>query len=107
VTPWLVSTAVLVAAFAVLAGTGGLIVRRYCGSHMVAHLAIAGRGLYVSRTPDGTWWRLRLRPCRRVCEDRGGWGEPPAGSGVREPARPVGPAPIAGAVELDPPREQT
>ena len=50
-TPWLVSTAVLVAAFAVLAGTGGLIVRRYCGSHMVAHLAIAGRGWAV-RQPD-------------------------------------------------------
>lgn len=91
-------------AFVVLIASGGLSVRRYSGSHVVAQLAVGGRGLYFSRTPDGVWWRLRLRPCRRVCEDRGGWGEPPLDGGVREPRRPLGPGPLAGLVELDPPR---
>jgi len=98
---WLPASAL---AFAVLTATGGLSVRRYSGSHVVAQLAIGGRGLYFSRTADGAWWRLRLRPCRRVCEDRSGWGEPPPDSGVREPRRPQGPRPLAGLVELDPPR---
>jgi hypothetical protein len=93
----------LLLAFAVLAATGGLSVRRN-GSHVVAQLAVGGRGMYFSRTPDGVWWRLRLQPCRHVCEDRGGWGEPPPDSGVREPRRPPGPGPLAGLVELDPPR---
>ena len=90
--------------FVILTATGGLSVRRYSGSHVVAELAVGGRGLFFSRTPDGVWWRLRPRPCRRVCEDRGGWGEPPPDSGVREPRRPPGPGPLAGLVELDPPR---
>jgi hypothetical protein len=102
VTVLLMALAVLLAALVVLATTGGLSVRCYSGTHVVAQLAIAGRGLYFSRTPDGAWWRLRLRPCRRVCEDRGGWSEPPPDSGVREPRRPLGPGPIAGAVEVDP-----
>jgi hypothetical protein len=77
----------------VLTASRGLTVKRYSGAHLVAQLAVRGRGLYFSRTPDGVWWRLRLRPCRRVCEDRGGWGEPPPDSGVREPRRPLGPGP--------------
>jgi hypothetical protein len=107
VTPLLFAVALLVAAVTVLAGSGGLSVRRYSRSHVVAQLAIAGRGLYFSRTADGAWWQLRMRPCRRVCEDRRGWGEPPPDSGVREPRRPVGPGPIAGAVELDAPQDLT
>jgi hypothetical protein len=99
---WLLPASLL--AFAVLTVSGGLSVRRYPSSHVVAQLAVAGRGLYFSRTADGAWWRLRLRPCRRVCEDRGGWGEPPPDAGVREPRRPEGPGPLAGWVELDPPR---
>ena len=102
VTSVLAAVALLLATLVVLAGTGGLSIRRYSRSHVVAQLAIAGRGIYFSHTPDGAWWRLRLRPCRRVCEDRSGWGEPPAAGGVREPRRPLGPGPIAGAVELDP-----
>jgi hypothetical protein len=90
---------------AVLAATGGLSVRRYSGAHVVAHLAVAGRGLYFSRTPDGIWWRLRLRPCRRRCEDRSGWGDPPPDVGVREPRRPLGPGPLAGTVEVKLPPE--
>ena len=98
---WLLMALLL--AFAVLAATGGLRVRRYSSSHVVARLAVRGRGLYFSRTADGACWRLRLRPCRRVCEDRSEWGDPPPDSGVREPRRPPGPRPIGGAVELDPP----
>ena len=90
-----------------LAASGALMVRRYSASHVVAQLAIAGRGLYFSRTPDGAWWRLRLRPCRRVYEDRSGWGDPPPASGVREPRRPLAPGPSAAAIELDPPHGLT
>jgi hypothetical protein len=96
--------AALVACSVVLTAAGGLRIRRYSRSHWTGQLALAGRGLYVSRTPDGAWWRFRLRPCRRRCEDRSGWGEPPPDSGVREPRRPLAPAPIHGAIGLEPPR---
>jgi hypothetical protein len=98
---WLLLASLL--AVVVLTVTGGLSVRRYSGRHVVAQLAVRSRGLYFSRTPDGVWWRLRLRRCRRVCENRGAWGEPPPDSGVREPRRPQGRGPYAGCVELDPP----
>ena len=91
--------------FAVLVATGGLSVRRYSGSHLVAHLAVAGRGLYISRTPDGLWWRVRLRPRRRRCEDRSGWDDPPPDVAVREPRRPLGPEPFSAATELELPPE--
>ena len=99
--PWL-----LVGTFAVvvvLVATGGLAVRRRSASHVVAHLAVSGRGLYFRWTPDGACWQLRLRRCERVCEGRGG-PEPPPDSGVREPRPPLGPGPLAGVVELHPPR---
>ena len=105
VTLLLMVSAALAATVAVVAGTGGIHFRRYSTAHIEAQLTIAGRGLYFSRTPDGAWWRLRLRPCRRVCEDRSGWGEPPFDAGVREPRRPLGPDPRSIAVELDPPRD--
>ena len=89
-------------AVVVLTASRGLSVRRN-GSHVVAQLVVGGRGLYFNRTPDGVWWRLRLR--RRACEHRGGWSEPPPDSGVREPRRPPGPGPLTGLVELDPPRD--
>ena len=94
----------VLAALLALAATGGLRVRRYSQSHVDAQFAIAGRGLYFTRTPDGVWWRLRLRPCRRVYEDRSGWGEPPPDSSVREPRRPLGPNPLTVAAKLDLPR---
>ena len=79
---WLLSASLL--ASVVLTATGGLSVCRYSGRHVVAQLAVGGRGLYFSRTPDGVWWRPRLRRCRRVCENRGGWAEPPPdGGGAR------------------------
>jgi hypothetical protein len=98
--PW-----VLVGTFAVvlvLVATGGIAVRRRSASHVVAHLAVRGRGLYFRWTPDGACWQLRLRRSGRGCEGRGG-PEPPPDSGVREPRPPLGPAPIAGVIELDSP----
>jgi len=65
---WLLMASLL--AFAVLTATGGLRVRRYSSSHVVAQLAVRGRGLYFSRTADGACWRLRLRPCRRAWNSR-------------------------------------
>ena len=103
----LLTVALIFAALIVLAATGGLSVRHYSATHVAAQLAFSGRGLYFSRTPDGAWWRFRLRPCRRTCEDRSGWREPPPRSGVREPRRPLGPGPIAGAVELERPPDYT
>jgi hypothetical protein len=90
-------------AVAALAESGVLRVRRYSRVHVEGRLAVAGRGLFFSRTPDGVWWRLRLRPCRRVLEDRNGWGEPPPEGGVREPRRPLGPPPRGDQIALDEP----
>ena len=95
------------AGFAVVGGlslAGCLNVRRYSSRHLTAQLAIAGRGVFFSRTPDGVWWRLRLRPCTHRYEDRSGWSDPPPEGGVREPLRPRGPSPLGAAVTLDPPR---
>lgn len=105
VTVMLVALAGLAATTALAASTGGIRLRRYSARHLAAELTIAGRGLYVSHTPDGTWWRLRLRARRCALEDRGAWGDPPPDIGVREPRPPRGPDPLAAAVELDPRRD--
>ena len=97
-------TVVLAAALTLAILVSTLRVRRYSAAHVEGRLAIAGRGLFFSRTPDGVWWRVRFRPCVRRCEDRSGWGEPPPDSGVREPRIPIGPGPLAGAVTLPRPR---
>jgi hypothetical protein len=78
-------------------------IRRYSPTHVAAQVTIAGRGLYVTRTADGLWWRVRLRrACPPVrCGDLP--DEPFAGAGSREPRRPNGPAPFSAAVRLDPP----
>jgi hypothetical protein len=80
-----------------------LTVRRYSPTHFTAELTIAGRGLYVSRTADGLWWRIRLRrSCSPVrCGDFP--DEPFEGAGSREPRRPRRPGPFAATVRLDPP----
>ena len=101
----LVALAGLAATMALALSTGGIRLRRYSAAHIDAQLTIAGRGLYFSHTPDGTWWRFRLRPRRCTIEDRSTWGDPPPDNGVREPRRPLGPDPLNAAVELDPPRE--
>jgi hypothetical protein len=77
-------------------------VRRYSRGHITAQLAVRGRGIYLSRTPDGTWWKARLVP-RRTCTDPSEWSDPPPDSGVREPRRPSGPDPAASSIELEPP----
>ena len=92
------------AAAAALVLSGVVRIHRYSPARVDGRLAVAGRGLFFSRTPDGVWWRMRLRPCRRVVlEDREGWGEPPPAGGVREPRRPLGPPPGADQIALDEP----
>ena len=86
-----------------LVATGSLSVQRHSCHHVTAQVAIGQRGVFFSRTLDGVWWRLRLRPCTRRCEDRSGWGDTPPDAGVREPRRPLGPGPGASAVRLDAP----
>jgi hypothetical protein len=46
-------------------------VRRYSPSHVVGEVSVASRGLFFSRTPDGIWWRVRLR-ARRCTDDLSG-----------------------------------
>ena len=98
-TPWLVG---LLSFGTVALVLGQLRVRRYSGSHLVAHLTVLGRGLYFTRTADGSWLRLMVRE-RRAC----GWpeeaGEPPPDIGVREPRRPPGHGPKSGRAEVAPP----
>ena len=100
---WMVGLLAGTALVAGLVATGSLSVRRHSRHYVTAYVTLGQRGLFFSRTPDGVWWRLRLRPCIRRCEDRSGWGDPPPDAGVREPRRPVGPDPRAGAIRLDPP----
>ncbi|MDQ3849183.1 MAG: hypothetical protein M3296_01005 [Actinomycetota bacterium] len=95
---WLLLAALMAAT--VLAATGGVRVRRYSRSHIVGHVALGGRGLFFSHTPDGFWWRLRFRS--RRCGP-GDWRDaPPDASGVREPRVPCGPGPLVGAAAFEP-----
>jgi hypothetical protein len=91
-----------------LAGTLSLLissvrVHRYSRGHVTVRATLAGRGLNVSKTPDGAWWAVRLR--RRRCAPRSWWPDdgPAEQGGVREPRRPIGPGPIAAADAIDPP----
>jgi hypothetical protein len=85
---------------AILLGSG-LRIRRYSPVHVVAQLTLAGRGLFFSRTPDGDWWKLRLR---RRCPGPSAWSGPedPPAAGVREPRRPPGPRPHSAAARAEP-----
>jgi hypothetical protein len=74
----------------------GLRVQRYSSQHVAARLTVAGRGIYFSRTPDGVWWKLRLRRHAPRCCWPDSDEDPPDG-GVREPRRPVGPRPASAA----------
>jgi hypothetical protein len=82
----------------VLKVTGALQVRRHSRRHISARLAVRGRGIYFSRTPDGDWWKLRLR--RRRCVTAGNGQDPPPDIAVREPRHPKRPSSGAG-VRLD------
>ena len=46
-------------------------VQRYARAHVTAQATVGGRGLYVSKTPDGVWWAVRIR--RRVCTPTSPW----------------------------------
>jgi hypothetical protein len=98
-TLWLVA----VGAFGCGAGLRSAVqVRRYSRTHMIAQVALRGRGLFFSRTPDGTWWKLRLRARKPTCSERWDPGDTDDGCGVREPRRPRGPLPTIGAGDRDP-----
>jgi hypothetical protein len=78
-------------------------VRRYPPSHVVGEVSLAGRGLFFSRTPDGIWWRVRLRGRRCTATYPADWGDAPPDAGVREPRRPPGRGPLNAAATLEPP----
>jgi hypothetical protein len=91
----------------VLAGTLSLLIshvriHRYSRGHLTVQATLAGRGLYISKTPDGAWWAVRVR--RRRCAPTSWWPDdrPPESGGVREPRRPIGPGPLAAADAIDP-----
>jgi hypothetical protein len=77
--------------------------RRYSPSHVVMEVSVAGRGLFFSRTPDGIWWRLRLRARRCTTTYPADWGDAPPDAGVREPRRPPGRGPLNAAAAVKPP----
>ena len=76
---------------------------RYSPSHLVGELSLAGRGVFFSRTPDGIWWRVRLRERRCTTTYPADWGDPPPDAGVREPRRPPGRGPHNAAAAFEPP----
>ena len=78
-------------------------VRRYSPSHLVGELSLAGHGVFFSRTPDGIWWRVRLRGRRCSTTYPADWGDAPPDAGVREPRRPPGGGPLKAAAALEPP----
>ena len=98
--PWLMlATGFVVGVLA----THAVTVRRYAPSHVVAEISLAGRGVFFSRTPDGIWWRVRLRARRCTTTCPADWGDPPPDAGVREPRRPPGHGPLNAAAALEPP----
>lgn len=60
---WLVALALPLTVIA-----GSVRVRRYSETHVAAEVTIAGRGLYFSRTADGTWCgsSCAVGACRRA-----------------------------------------
>lgn len=53
-TVWLLLVVVLLTPPALVL-TGALRVRRHSRGHVVGSLAVSGRGVFFSRTPDGDW----------------------------------------------------
>jgi hypothetical protein len=78
-------------------------VHRYSPRHVVGEISVAGRGLILSRTPDGIWWRVRLRGGRCTTTYPADWGDAPPDAGVREPRRPPGRGPLKAASALEQP----
>jgi hypothetical protein len=76
-------------------------VHRHSRGHVTVRATLAGRGFYLSRTPDGVWWAIRVR--RRRCAPECWWPDDPgAEGGVREPRRPLGPGPRAAGDSIAP-----
>lgn len=99
----MITYALLVAlAGALVLLAAALRVHRYSRGHVTVQATLAGRGLYISETPDGVWWAVRVR--RRACPPTTWWPDDggPEFGGVREPRRPVGPGPLAAADAIDP-----
>ena len=99
----MITYAVLTTFGAALALTAAsLRVHRYSRGHLTVQATLAGRGLYITKTPNGAWWAIRLR--RRRCEPAGSWPDErgPEAGGVREPRRPMGPGPLAATDAIDP-----
>ena len=94
---WLQSAVPVACVLLLLASA--LRVKRYSRQHTAISLAVAGRGLYFSRTPDGIWCKLRLhRHSPRCC-----WperGDQPPDIGVREPRNPPRDGPVT-SIRLD------
>src|SRR3954447_21382324 len=99
-TLWL---ATIGAFFVGVAAANAVTVRRYSAKHVVGQVALGGRGLFFSHTPDGKWWRLRVRRRRCSITPPAPLGDAPRDGGVREPRHPSGPGPLTASVELDPP----
>jgi cupin superfamily acireductone dioxygenase involved in methionine salvage len=55
---WLIIASIV--GLVVLVATRAFDWHRYSRGHFTAEFAIRGHGLFLSRTPDGTWWKLRL-----------------------------------------------
>src|SRR5215207_8846793 len=55
------------AAATALVLSGVVRIHRYSPAHVDGRLAVAGRGLFFSRTPDGVWWRVRVRRADGWC----------------------------------------
>jgi hypothetical protein len=83
-----------------VAAANAVSLRRYSPGHIVGHVALSGRGVFFSRTPDGTWWKLRLRARRCETTAPPEWGDAAPDGGVREPRRPPGPGPLSASVKL-------
>jgi hypothetical protein len=66
-------------------------VHRFSRTHVAVRVTLAGRGLFVNRTPDGVWCAIRVRI--RGCSPASWWPDdgPPPSSGVREARCPIGP----------------
>jgi hypothetical protein len=94
---WLILA--LAGALAVLVATRAVEWHRFSKGHFTVQFAIRDRGLYFGRTPDDTWWKIRLgqRDCTYVYPSD--WGDPPPDSGVREPRGPLPAGPGASGVE--------
>jgi hypothetical protein len=98
-TLWLIAASFVVGVVAAHAVT----VRRYSPGHVVGEVSLAGRGLFFSRTPDGMWWRVRLRGRRCTTTYPADWGDASPDAGVREPRRPPGRGPLNAVASLEAP----